>query len=52
MTTKTYEVTTYGCQMNAHDSERISGTLEAAGYLPVAAGADPDLIVINTCAVR
>jgi tRNA-2-methylthio-N6-dimethylallyladenosine synthase len=52
MSTKTYEVTTYGCQMNAHDSERISGTLEAAGYLPVAAGADPDLIVINTCAVR
>ncbi len=52
MTTKTYQVTTYGCQMNAHDSERISGTLEAAGYLPVPAGVEPDLIVINTCAVR
>lgn len=52
MTTKTYQVTTYGCQMNAHDSERISGTLEAAGYLPVSAGVEPDLIVINTCAVR
>lgn len=52
MTTKTYQVTTYGCQMNAHDSERISGTLEAAGYLPVPVGVEPDLIVINTCAVR
>lgn len=38
--------------MNAHDSERISGTLEAAGYAPVSVGAQPDLVVINTCAVR
>jgi tRNA-2-methylthio-N6-dimethylallyladenosine synthase len=52
MTTKTYQVTTYGCQMNAHDSERISGTLEAAGFTPVAIGDEPDLVVINTCAVR
>ncbi len=37
--------------MNAHDSERISGLLEEAGYV-AAAGADPDLIVFNTCAVR
>jgi tRNA-2-methylthio-N6-dimethylallyladenosine synthase len=47
----TYEVRTYGCQMNVHDSERISGLLESAGY-EKADGADPDLIVFNTCAVR
>jgi tRNA-2-methylthio-N6-dimethylallyladenosine synthase len=38
--------------MNAHDSERISGTLEAAGYTQVTAGSTPDLVVLNTCAVR
>ncbi len=47
----TYEVRTYGCQMNVHDSERISGLLESAGYTK-AEGADPDLVVFNTCAVR
>ena len=52
MDTKTYQVTTYGCQMNEHDSERIAGTLEAAGFIPVTAGHEPDLVVINTCAVR
>ncbi|HUQ00377.1 MAG TPA: tRNA (N6-isopentenyl adenosine(37)-C2)-methylthiotransferase MiaB [Aeromicrobium sp.] len=49
---KTYEVRTYGCQMNVHDSERLSGLLETAGYAPAAAGATPDLVVFNTCAVR
>src|SRR3954469_7232140 len=48
---RTYEVRTYGCQMNVHDSERLSGSLEAAGYLP-ANGAEADIVVINTCAVR
>ncbi|WP_353809537.1 tRNA (N6-isopentenyl adenosine(37)-C2)-methylthiotransferase MiaB [Agromyces sp. SYSU T00194] len=48
---RTYEVRTFGCQMNVHDSERLSGSLEAAGYVP-AAGAEPDVVVINTCAVR
>ena len=49
----TYEVRTYGCQMNVHDSERISGLLETAGYLPASSeGNDPDLVVFNTCAVR
>ncbi len=43
---------TYGCQMNAHDSERISGVLEAAGYVSVPDGDQADLIVFNTCAVR
>jgi tRNA-2-methylthio-N6-dimethylallyladenosine synthase len=47
----TYEVRTYGCQMNVHDSERISGLLESAGYTP-AQDDTPDLVVFNTCAVR
>jgi tRNA-2-methylthio-N6-dimethylallyladenosine synthase len=38
--------------MNAHDSERISGVLDASGYAPVADGDEPDLVVFNTCAVR
>jgi tRNA-2-methylthio-N6-dimethylallyladenosine synthase len=38
--------------MNVHDSERIAGLLDAAGYLPVAEGATPDVVVFNTCAVR
>ena len=38
--------------MNAHDSERIAGSLDAAGYVPVSNGGEPDLIVFNTCAVR
>jgi tRNA-2-methylthio-N6-dimethylallyladenosine synthase len=49
--TRTYEVRTYGCQMNVHDSERLSGSLEAAGYIP-ANGEEADIVVINTCAVR
>ena len=49
--TKTYEVRTYGCQMNVHDSERLSGLLETAGYT-AATDQTPDLVVFNTCAVR
>ncbi|WP_277600478.1 tRNA (N6-isopentenyl adenosine(37)-C2)-methylthiotransferase MiaB [Corynebacterium hylobatis] len=49
---RTYEVRTFGCQMNVHDSERLSGLLEGAGYSAVAAGTDADLVVFNTCAVR
>ena len=48
---RTYEVRTFGCQMNAHDSERIAGVLESAGYVR-AAGDEADLVVFNTCAVR
>ncbi|MCM3688882.1 tRNA (N6-isopentenyl adenosine(37)-C2)-methylthiotransferase MiaB [Kocuria rosea] len=48
---RSYEVRTFGCQMNVHDSERITGLLEAAGYVP-ADGGEPDLVVFNTCAVR
>ena len=48
---RTYQVRTFGCQMNVHDSERLSGSLEAAGYVRAEAG-DADVVVINTCAVR
>ncbi|WP_411558495.1 tRNA (N6-isopentenyl adenosine(37)-C2)-methylthiotransferase MiaB [Plantibacter sp. MPB07] len=48
---RSYEVRTYGCQMNVHDSERLSGSLEAAGYVK-ADGEQADIVVINTCAVR
>ncbi|RLK53006.1 tRNA (N6-isopentenyl adenosine(37)-C2)-methylthiotransferase MiaB [Microbacterium telephonicum] len=49
---RTYEVRTFGCQMNVHDSERLSGSLESAGYVPVDEGGEADVVVINTCAVR
>ena len=50
---RTYSVVTYGCQMNAHDSERISGLLEGAGYVRTDSPTDQaDLVVFNTCAVR
>ncbi|MHC8607309.1 tRNA (N6-isopentenyl adenosine(37)-C2)-methylthiotransferase MiaB [Paenarthrobacter ureafaciens] len=48
---RTYQVRTFGCQMNVHDSERMSGLLEEAGYVP-ADGEFADVIVFNTCAVR
>ena len=49
---RTYRVTTYGCQMNVHDSERITGLLEEAGYVAADAVEQPDVVVFNTCAVR
>ncbi|WP_344445423.1 tRNA (N6-isopentenyl adenosine(37)-C2)-methylthiotransferase MiaB [Kitasatospora nipponensis] len=49
---RTYKVVTHGCQMNVHDSERLSGLLEDAGYVKADQGGDPDLVVFNTCAVR
>jgi len=49
---RTFEIRTYGCQMNMHDSERLAGLLEEAGYRKSAAGAEPDVVVFNTCAVR
>jgi tRNA-2-methylthio-N6-dimethylallyladenosine synthase len=57
-TPRTYQVRTYGCQMNVHDSERLSGLLEEAGYVPFDQGVldeqtgYPDVVVFNTCAVR
>ncbi|HEX9831946.1 MAG TPA: tRNA (N6-isopentenyl adenosine(37)-C2)-methylthiotransferase MiaB, partial [Mycobacterium sp.] len=50
--TRTYQVRTYGCQMNVHDSERLAGLLEAAGYRRAADDTDADVVVFNTCAVR
>ncbi|NBQ92823.1 MAG: tRNA (N6-isopentenyl adenosine(37)-C2)-methylthiotransferase MiaB [Micrococcales bacterium] len=50
--TLSYEVKTFGCQMNVHDSQRLSGLLEDAGYVPAAVGTDADILVFNTCAVR
>ena len=68
MSSRTYEVRTFGCQMNVHDSERLAGLLESAGYVPagqqgqaapagqpgqdVVAAGPADLVVFNTCAVR
>jgi tRNA-2-methylthio-N6-dimethylallyladenosine synthase len=49
---KSYHVTTFGCQMNAHDSERIKGMLESIGYAEAASRADADLILFNTCSIR
>src|SRR6266567_4588189 len=49
---KSYDIRTYGCQMNVHDSERLAGLLEQAGYVRSEAGATADVVVFNTCAVR
>ncbi|QFU87822.1 tRNA (N6-isopentenyl adenosine(37)-C2)-methylthiotransferase MiaB [Amycolatopsis sp. YIM 10] len=48
---RTFQIRTFGCQMNVHDSERLAGQLEAAGYRPATDDA-PDVVVFNTCAVR
>jgi tRNA-2-methylthio-N6-dimethylallyladenosine synthase len=47
-----YLIETFGCQMNFHDSERMAGLLEAAGYEPALEAADADVVVLNTCTVR
>ena len=47
-----YFIETYGCQMNVHDSERMAGLLEQAGYEHTAEPRDADVVVINTCSVR
>ena len=49
---KKYLIETFGCQMNVHDSERMAGLLDAAGYEPTDDDHDADVIVINTCSVR
>jgi len=49
---KTYFVTTFGCQMNAHDSERIKGLLEELGLAEAPAQEQADVIVLNTCTIR
>ena len=49
---KRYHVTTFGCQMNEHDSERMKGMLESLGYAEAREPADADLILFNTCSIR
>ncbi len=49
---KRYHVTTFGCQMNAHDSERIKGMLESLGLGEAIAQEDADVLVFNTCTIR
>jgi tRNA-2-methylthio-N6-dimethylallyladenosine synthase len=49
---KRYHVTTFGCQMNAHDSERIKGMLESLGLGEALSQADADVLVFNTCTIR
>jgi len=47
-----YLVQTFGCQMNVHDSERMAGLLEQAGFEATEDARDADVVVINTCSVR
>jgi tRNA-2-methylthio-N6-dimethylallyladenosine synthase len=49
---KRYHVTTFGCQMNAHDSERIKGLLESLGLGEAVSQEEADVLVFNTCTVR
>src|SRR5437588_840048 len=49
---KRYHVTTFGCQMNEHDSERMKGMLESLGYTEATSRAEADLILFNTCSIR
>ncbi|NBS28478.1 MAG: tRNA (N6-isopentenyl adenosine(37)-C2)-methylthiotransferase MiaB, partial [Actinobacteria bacterium] len=50
--TRKYVVRTFGCQMNAHDSERIAGLLETDGLERADDEADADVVVLNTCCIR
>src|SRR6266487_3589949 len=49
---RSYQIRTFGCQMNVHDSERLAGLLEVAGYRRAAPQEAADVVVLNTCAVR
>jgi tRNA-2-methylthio-N6-dimethylallyladenosine synthase len=49
---KSYHVTTFGCQMNEHDSERMKGMLESLGYNEAATRDEADVILFNTCSIR
>ncbi|MFC4811206.1 tRNA (N6-isopentenyl adenosine(37)-C2)-methylthiotransferase MiaB [Paenibacillus sp. GCM10023250] len=49
---KKYQITTYGCQMNEHDTEVMKGIFEQMGYLPTEDRNEADVILLNTCAVR
>jgi tRNA-2-methylthio-N6-dimethylallyladenosine synthase len=47
-----YHVSTFGCQMNAHDSEKLKGILEQIGYIPTEVEKEADFVIYNTCCVR
>src|SRR5579862_555408 len=49
---KTFYVETFGCQMNVHDSEKVSGALTSKGYRPVDTHEQADIILYNTCSIR
>ena len=49
---KTYHILTYGCQMNEHDSEKISGMLTSIGYVETGDEKNADLVIFNTCLIR
>ena len=49
---KSFYIETFGCQMNAHDSEKVAGVLLARGYAPAATLAEADLLLYNTCSIR
>ena len=49
---RTFEIRTFGCQMNEHDSERLAGLLLADGLVPVTPGDEADVVVLNTCTIR
>jgi tRNA-2-methylthio-N6-dimethylallyladenosine synthase len=49
---KRYHLTTFGCQMNEHDSERMKGMLESLGYSEAPERGEADLILFNTCSIR
>ena len=49
---RSYHVTTFGCQMNAHDSERIKGLLESLGLGEAPSQDEADVVVFNTCTIR
>jgi len=52
MENKTFHITTFGCQMNEHDSETLSGMLIKKGYNPVDERKDANIVIINTCSIR
>src|SRR5438270_187150 len=49
---KTFYIETFGCQMNAHDSEKVIGTLVTEGYSQVPTPEEADLVLYNTCSIR
>ena len=49
---KTFYIETFGCQMNAHDSEKVVGTLVEKGYRQVDAVESAELVLYNTCSIR